>query len=332
MPFTIIRQDITKMHVDAIVNAANSGLKMGGGVCGAIFKAAGAQQMQAACEQCAPVGTGSAAITSAFALPCQYVIHAVGPVYRADRAEQCGTQLYAAYTSALRLAAENGCASIAFPLISSGIFGYPKADALRVASAAIQDFLEQNDMEVYLAVFNKEAFSAGLALMGKVEAYIDENYVQTHRDRRRRFLQGESLAAEWDSPNLSAAPSAFAGMPPTFAAIDRPFNETLLALVDAKGMTDPEVYKRANIDRKLFNKIKNNSKYMPGKRTVIALAIGLRLSLEETEELLKCAGYALSHSQLFDVIVEYFIVHGEYDYMTINEVLFQYDQALLGTA
>jgi O-acetyl-ADP-ribose deacetylase (regulator of RNase III) len=178
MPFTIVRQDITKMKVDAIVNAANTELAMGGGVCGAIFKAAGASRLQAACDKVAPIKTGEAAITPGFDLHAKYVIHAAGPVYRHWDAEQSEWLLRSAYTHSLRLAVENKCASIAFPLISSGIYGYPKEEALRVAVSAIRDFLAlalaDHDLDVYLVVFDKASFSVGEKLLGEVASYIDE--------------------------------------------------------------------------------------------------------------------------------------------------------------
>jgi len=175
MPFTIVRQDITKMKVDAIVNAANTDLATGGGVCGAIFKAAGARELQAACDKVAPIKTGQAAITPGFALPCKYVIHAAGPVYRHKSAEQSEKLLRSAYTESLRLADENKCKSIAFPLISSGIYGYPKDEALQVATSVIQDFLVNHDIDVYLAVFDKTAFAISKKLLGEVASYIDEH-------------------------------------------------------------------------------------------------------------------------------------------------------------
>ena len=403
MPFTIVRQDITRMNVDAIVNAANPQLAMGGGVCGAIFKAAGPTQLQAACNKVAPIETGGAAITPGFALPAQFVIHAAGPVYHQQDAAESERLLRSAYTESLSLAAENNCASIAFPLISSGIFGYPKADALRVATCAIRDFLKTHDMDVYLAIYDQTAFELSEQLLGDVESYIDQNYVDEHFVERpslagrllgTRHLEaqaagaapitggGEAGATDADAATCEAtdeaatvafadadgdataiAAAVFAGSFPldepsicadaaiaespmlTFGAapaptgldavienLDEPFNATLLRLIDAKGKTDVEVYKRANISRKLFSKIRTGKGYTPGKRTIIALAIALELTLEETNDLLERAGYTLSHSQLFDVIVEFFIVRGKYDIFEINEVLFKYDQPLLGAS
>ena len=393
MPFTIVRQDITRMNVDAIVNAANPQLAMGGGVCGAIFEAAGPAQLQAACNKVAPIETGGAAITPGFALPAQFVIHAAGPVYYQQDAAESERLLRSAYAESLALAAENDCASIAFPLISSGIFGYPKADALRVATCAIGDFLETHDMDVYLAIYDQTAFELSEQLLGDVESYIDQNYVDEHSDERRARLsrfarplrskaaadkpetavaipssdanEAEAIAEEAifdgalsadflsdfesstladipvtcddachdESPMLAfdAAPAP-TGLDAVIENLDEPFNATLFRLIDAKGKTGVEVYKRANISRKLFSKIRTGKGYTPGKRTIIALAIALELTLEETNDLLERAGYTLSHSQLFDVIVEFFIVRGKYDIFEINEVLFKYDQPLLGAS
>ena len=334
MPFAIVRQDITKMQVDAIVNAANTDLQMGGGVCGAIFKAAGPYELQAACDMVSPIKTGGAAITPGFALSAKYVIHAAGPVYRHWNAEQNEALLRSAYIESLRLAVENKCESIAFPLISSGIFGYPKAEALQVATAAIKDFLKDHDMDVYLAVFDTAAFTVSETLMGSVTSYIDEHYVSTHFAHRRDLLKIErealnDAAVTYNAPAPSIAKPTVS-VDELISTLDEPFSATLLRLIDAKGMTDAAVYKRANIDRRLFSKIRSGKGYMPGKRTILALAVALELSLNETDDLLERAGYALSHSQKFDVIVEYFIVNGKYDIFEINEVLFKFDQPLLG--
>lgn len=340
MPFTIVRQDITKMKVDAIVNAANTDLQMGGGVCGAIFKAAGEFELQAACDKLAPIKTGDAAIAPGFALAAKYIIHAAGPVYSHNNAEQSAQLLRSAYINSLQLAIKNKCKSIAFPLISSGIYGYPKDEALQVAASAIQDFLTDHDLDVYLAVFDKAAFVISEKLLGEVASYIDEHYVEEHVVGRRELLDVERSAFEevdlvrYNAPlSKTAKPSAeapSAGIDDLIGNLDEPFSTALLRLIDAKGKTDVEVYKRANIDRKLFSKIRTGKGYMPSKRTAIALAVALELSLDETDDLLERAGYALSHSQKFDVIVEYFIINGKYDVFEINEVLFKYDQPLLG--
>lgn len=331
MPFTIVRQDITKMKVAAIVNAANTDLQMGGGVCGAIFRAAGPKELQKACDAVAPIKTGGAAITPGFQLLAKYVIHAAGPVYNHWNKSQSKAYLRSAYIEALKLATEYGCENIAFPLISSGIYGYPKAEALQVATEAITDYLADHDMDVYLAVFDKASFSVSEALLGEIASYIDEHYVDIHQYRRSQLLSVEKEAL-----NECQAPSEFPvgiSQPDILNLmdnLDEPFSDTLLKLIDSKGKTDVEVYKKANIDRKLFSKIRTGKGYTPKKPTILALAVALELNLDETDELLERAGYALSHASKFDVIIEYFIIHKRYNIFEINEVLFEYDQPLLG--
>lgn len=352
MPFTIVRQDITKMNVDAIVNAANNDLKMGGGVCGAIFKAAGAAKLQAACDKLSPIKTGEAVITPGFELPAKFVIHAAGPVYERQNAGESEKLLRSAYMESLRLAIDNKCESIAFPLISSGIYGYPKDEALEVATSAIQDFLAKYDIDVSLVIFDKSTFVISRELIGAVESYIDDHYVDTHEIKRRKLFGVERKAASAADafsgklyieemiapPEEMAVPFEKMTAPVRTAApledlvgnLDEPFSIMLLRLIDTKGMTDVEVYKRANLDRRLFSKIRSNKAYMPSKRTAISLAVALKLSLDETDALLERAGYALSNAVKFDVIVEYFIANGKYDIFKINQVLFEYDQPLLG--
>jgi O-acetyl-ADP-ribose deacetylase (regulator of RNase III) len=312
---------------------------MGGGVCGAIFKAAGALELQAACDKLAPIKTGEAVITPGFGLRAKFIIHASGPVYSQRNKEQNEQLLRAAYTNSLKRAVENNCISIAFPLISSGIYGYPKDEALQVATSAIQDFLKDYDLEVTLVVFDKSSFAVSRELLGAVESYIDEHFFEKHQIKRRQLIDAEKGALEEAleeegifSPKIlesMQAPLARAGIDDFVDNLDEPFSMTLLRLIDAKGKTDVEIYKRANLDRKLFSKIRTSRNYMPSKRTAVGLAIALELSLDETEDLLERAGYALSHSQKFDVIVEYFIVSGKYDIFEINEVLSSADVIFL---
>lgn len=325
MPLTLIRQDITKMPVDAIVNAANPRLAMGGGVSGAIFRAAGAGQLQAAANKVAPVETGHAAITPGFSLPAKYVIHAVGPIYRQANPDQSRQLLRSAYTESLRLAVANHCLSIAFPLISSGIYGYPKEQALAVATSAITDFLTDHELDVYLTIFDQSSFVISQNLLGPIASYIDQHYVDAQPDRRRA-LPNDELAVYPAHAPLSQEP-----LDQLVNALDDSFATALFHLIDARHLTDPEVYKRANIDRRLFSKIRSNPDYVPSKRTAVAFAIALHLSLTETNDLLQRAGYALSASQKGDVIMMYFIGRKSYDIYRINEVLFSYDLPLLGS-
>ncbi|MFT8337477.1 macro domain-containing protein [Schleiferilactobacillus harbinensis] len=326
MPLTLIRQDITKIPVDAIVNAANPRLAMGGGVSGAIFRAAGADQLQAAANKVAPVETGHAAITPGFSLPAKYVIHAVGPIYRQANPDQSRRLLRSAYTESLRLAVAKHCLSIAFPLISSGIYGYPKEQALAVATSAITDFLTDHELDVYLTIFDQASFVVSQDLLGPIASYIDQHYVNAQPDTRRRARPDHELAAYPAQTPLSQEP-----LDQLVNTLDDSFATALFHFIDARHLTDPEVYKRANIDRRLFSKIRSNPDYVPSKRTAIAFAIALQLSLTEANDLLQRAGYTLSTSQKLDVIIMYFIGSKSYNIYRINEVLFSYDLPLLGS-
>lgn len=327
MPIQIVRNDITKMKVDAIVNAANRSLLGGGGVDGCIHRAAG-PALLAECRTLGGCDTGSAKLTGAGKLPCKYVIHAVGPVWHGGSHGERDL-LSSCYRTALGLALEKGCQSIAFPLISSGIYGYPKAQALEVAMEAIQTFLEDHDMQVYVVIFDRAAYQISEKLYDDVAVYIDQNYVDLHTEAPISRFQ----APEFDAFPM-AAPSSFMEIPSSLEdaleQLDEGFSEALLHLIDQKGLTDVQCYKKANIDRKLFSKIKSNPAYRPSKPTVLAFAVALELDLSETEALLRKAGFALSHSSKFDVIVEFFIVQGNFDIFTINEALFAFDQVLLG--
>ncbi len=333
MPFSIVRQDITKMQVDAIVNAANTKLKQGGGVCGAIFEAAGAQKLQAACDKLSPIKAGEAVITKGYHLPAKYIIHTSGPIYQDGESGE-EALLRACYRNSLMLARKHRCKSIAFPLISSGVYGYPKDEALQVATTEIIAFLQQHDMEIYLLVFSKDAFLASQKLLSDVKSYIDEHYVDQRLIVERQSRRMEEASFN-EMPVMKASESMPQKMrPPNFdkllKALDESFSTTLLRLIDQKGLDDVTVYKRANLSRKLFSKIRTGKSYTPKKPTALALAIALELSLDDTEDLLKRAGLALSNSNMFDVIIRYFITYKIFDIHEINLVLYSFDQPLLG--
>ena len=333
MPLLIVRNDITKMQVEAIVNAANPQLREGGGVCGAIFAAAGSKRLEEACAALAPIKTGEAVITPGFDLPAAYIIHTVGPIYAEHSYEDNELLLTLAYRNALDLAADQGIKSIAFPLISSGIYGYPKKEALRVAQRAIADFLREQDMDVYLVVFDKSSFELGSELLGSVQAFIDDKYAEERVYERKAFRVRPKLSraveGDYREAPLPAVPID-GSLSDVIDNLDESFADTLFRLIDSKDLDDVTVYKKANIDRKLFSKIRSVKNYMPSKRTIISLAIAIELDLQETNSLLKRAGFTLSRSQKFDVIIEYFITNEIYNIFEINEVLFFYDQALLG--
>jgi O-acetyl-ADP-ribose deacetylase (regulator of RNase III) len=301
------------------------------------FRCGGAAELRAACDALAPIQTGEAVITEGFALPVKFVIHTAGPRYR-DGTQGEAALLRACYLNALAAALERGCESVAFPLISSGLYGYPKAEALDVATAAIGDFLRAHDLDVSLVVPDRAALAVGEGLLGAVSAYIGRHYIEealsfqaeeASLPRPAGPLMFNMAAAPMMKPR-PARPSAAAKLDDLVGRLDEPFSATLLRLIDAKGKTDVEVYKRANLDRRHFSKIRGVPGYMPGKRTAVALAVALELSSDETADLLRRAGYTLSRSVLFDVIIAYFIAQGRYDIFEINEVLFHYDQQTLG--
>ena len=345
LPFEIIRNDITRMRVDAIVNAANSRLSTGGGVTGAIHKAAG-PELLAECMKLGGCQIGDAKVTRAYKLPCKYVIHTVGPIWQGG---QCGERvaLVSCYRKSLELALEYNCKSIAFPLLASGAHGYPKDQALKVATDTISDFLlhnvPDNDLMVYLVTFTKESLSVSSKLVADIKQYIDDHYVETHFNYHREYSRRASIksmvARECAIDEICApcAPMASDEWNPdsiedALNMIDESFSEMILRKIQEKGMKNADCYKKANIDKKLFSKIITNKSYKPKKSTALALAVALELPLEETRELLMKAGMALSHSDKFDIIVEFFIKHGRYDIFEINEVLYSFDQGLLGGA
>ena len=237
-------------------------------------------------------------------------------------------QLVSCYRNSLRLAKEHGCETVAFPLISSGIFGYPKDQALRVAVDTIGAFLLEHDMTVYLIIFDRRAYQISGKLFADIAEYIDDHYVEAHTDPGAERLRRGALHREMAAP--MCAPMAAPALDDLLEHLDAGFSETLLRLIDRSGKKDSEVYKKANVDRKLFSKIRNNPNYKPSKPTALAFAIALELDLAETKDLLARAGYALSASSKFDVVVEYFIRQGNYDIFAINEALFAFDQSLLG--
>ena len=332
------------MTVDAIVNAAKESLLGGGGVDGCIHRAAG-PELLVECRTLGGCKTGDAKITKAYRLPCKYVIHTVGPVWNGGQYGE-KEKLVSCYRASLTLAKEHKCETVAFPLISSGIFGYPKDQALKVAIDTISSFLLENEMTVYIVIFDRKAYQISGKLFADIASYIDDRYVDEHTDSRserlRRmnaFRMEEPMSCESSACDESieklTAPMAVssektATLDDALEQIDESFSEMLLRKIDERGMTDAQCYKKANIDRKLFSKIRSDKSYKPSKPTVIAFAIALELPLAEMKDMLMKAGFALSHSNKFDIIVEYFVEHGNYNVFEINEALFAFDQSMIG--
>lgn len=353
MPLQIIRNDITKVKCDAIVNAANNTLLGGGGVDGAIHKAAG-RGLLLECMKLGGCKTGQAKITKGYNLPCKYVIHTVGPKWKGGNNGEKDL-LISCYKNSLALAKEYQCESVAFPLISAGVYGYPIDEAFKIAVNTTAEFLMKNDMLVYIVVYNKNAVNTGSKLFADITQYIDDNYVAEHTDadyeRMRREqcsmpLDEKAAVPEEDTitfkPKANKSKELFSDISLFFKKdhelehvidnmIDESFSQMLLRKIDEKGIKDSECYKKANIDKRLFSKIRSNTNYKPSKPTVLAFCVALELSLGETKEMLMKAGFSLSHSNKFDIIVEYFIKRGNYNIFEINEALFAFDQSLLGS-
>ncbi|MBR0145417.1 MAG: macro domain-containing protein [Eubacterium sp.] len=367
MAFRIVRNDITKVRADAIVNTANPEPIYSGGTDCAIYEAAGAKLLLAERARIGRLNVGQAAPTPAFALPAKYIIHTVGPSWIDGKHRELEA-LYSCYENSLEIARELGCESIAFPLIATGVYGFPKDLALQIAVSAISAFLLEHEMKIILVVFDAESFVLSGKVFSEIDEYIDEKTAEAKRkeeygiqsDKSRRDggrpAPAGRMNAAGPAPEAYAAPgsyeplsdydeapvlgSAYQSMVQKPAAgdtleermkhIDDTWQEALLWWIDQKGYTDVEVYKRANVDRKLFSKIRSKEEYQPKKMTAVAFALALRLNLDETQDLLKRAGFALSHSNKFDLIIEYFIEHGVYDTYTINLALFDHRQPLLG--
>ena len=337
MPLQIVRQDITKMRVDAIVNTTNEEMVGYSGVDLAIHTVAG-KGLDEECAGLAPLGLGQAKITGAYGLPCKYVIHTSGPVWRGGENGET-EMLRSCYMESLLLALAKKCRSVAFPLISSGVYGFPKDQVLKFAVQTVTEFLFEHEMTVYLCVFDKESYAFSQKLFADIKAFIDDDYADEVGNLE---YEGFDLL-----PSFPMARCCEAAVPMTAAKkreknakaqslqdymqqMDRSFREMLFDLIDESGMTDVECYKRANVDKRTFSKIKSNKDYRPSKQTVIAFAISLRLDLDTTQELLATVGFTLSRSTVFDQIIRYFIHNGNYDIFEINEALFAFDQSLLG--
>lgn len=353
MPLEIIRADISKVKADAIVNSANKNPICGGGAEYHIYKAAGYDDLLKAREQVGPLKVAQVAVTPAFALDAKYIIHTVGPKWNGgDSGESLA--LADCYRGALDKAQELGCQSIAFPLISSGVFKFPKDSALRIALSAIGEFLQTNEMNVMLVVFDRKAFEVSEELSSDIQAFIDDNYVQDkygdvnrYVSNRRRNLQVESeerfyaleaplcdieegAADECERLCIKSAEKSHESLEDILANPGQTFCDKLFSLIHEKNLDDVEVYKRANLDRKHFSKIRSNVNYRPTKKTALALAIALRLNMDETADLLARAEFALSPSNRGDLIIIYFIERQKYDIWEINSMLFKFGQPTLG--
>lgn len=335
MPLEISRNDIRNIEVDAIVNPSDRFLSGSGSIDKIIHKLAGSQLDKAL--EYVLLDKGEAIITDSYNMNnCKYIIHTNGPVY-IDGNNNEDDILRSCYKACLQLAKTNSIESICFPLISSGSFMFPKGKALKIATDSILEFLLDNEMMVYLLVYDKDAFDTANKLYTNIHNYLDNNLIQhkpissssLHKQtKRKRKIKNEfllELALNDEEAEMCIEPSILSKFEP-----DESFSECLIRMIDERNLLDPDVYKKANIDRKHFNHIKNDKYYRPKKETAIALAIGLKLNLNETNTLLERAGFILSNSSKFDLIIKYCIENNIYNIYEINEILFSEDQKTLG--
>lgn len=331
MPLEIIREDITRMIADAIVHSTNPRLKKGSGSSNAIFHLAGEDNLIQALKKTGYCAPGEAIITPGFNLSAKYIIHTVGPVWKGGNHQEAH-QLELCYRNSLESALKNNLKSIAFPLISAGSYGYPKDDALRIAISTIQSFLFEHEMMVYLVVYDKQVYQLSTQLFNSVKQYIDDNYVENSlTDFRLRDYEMNSNEIFQSKRNKTFSNSeSIPSIEDLIEQLDKSFSETLLSLIDKKNISDVETYKRANISKAHFSKIRSRKDYRPTKTTVLAFCVALHLNLSECNDLLEKAGFSLSNSSKLDLIVKYFITQKNFDIFEINKVLFEYDQTLLG--
>ena len=355
MSVTFIRGDITKLKVDAIVNAANNELRGGGGVDGAIHAAAGAEQLHDFCKTLGGCPTGEAKLSPGFNLPAKYIIHTVGPVWQGGAFHE-KTLLTSCYIRSLELAQQNNCKTVAFPLISAGAYGYPYEDALQIAYDTCQRFLHETkaDMEVFIVLYQRECnYNANVIrrhtaysefpdadAFQSVANYISEHY---HFDAEEAAMGSASAMASAQSvsskKHASSSmlrhwfdedyhPAAKLPKPGDFP-VEETFTQMLIRFMNNKNLTPPEVYTPACIDRKLFSKIISNIHYQPTKNTAVKLALGLQLSSDETDKLLNAAGFALSRSKITDLVISYCISHNQRTVWQVNGILEDYGLAAI---
>ncbi len=341
MPFQIIRNDITKVKADAIVNTANPEPTCAGGTDAAIYEAAGKRELLRERKKIGCILPGEVAVTPAYKLPAKYIIHTVGPMWDGGDKGELET-LRSCYEKSLMKAKELKCKSLAFPLISTGVYGFPKDKALQIAMATMEAFLMENSMKVILVVFDKKAFELSGNVVENIREYVDSNYVETARKREYRggynrlnnrpVNQIDLMDMEEDCL-LETMSFREAAEPPIQESVkiedlisssDKTFQEKLFEIIDERGLTGPEVYKNY-ISKQVFSKIQADKDYHPNKYTAIALCLSLHLNVEETQDLIGRAGWRLSPSNVADLVVKGCILNKEYNVVNINCILFDYD-------
>lgn len=341
MPFKIIRDDITKVKADAIVNPVNPEVCIGGGVESAIYEAAGKEKLLEERKELGRLQPGKVGVTEAFNLDAKYIVHVSGLYWKGGNSFEARC-LEECYEKALKAALDKGCKSIAFPLLATGTYGFPKDIGLDVAVSAFTEFLEEYEMEITLVVFGNDAVNVSGKLVDEVKSFIDDKYVKEaleteYKEDRKIFCY--SLSSErlhlllkeetYDVLDNACTKDTFSAKQPGSleAALKNIYKESfekhLQQLINKKGLRNSEVYAAANISKQYFSKLLKGQ-VKPSKDKMLALAVGLRLNMDETADFLRIGGYALSPISQTDTVVEYFIRKQEYNVLKINIVLFDY--------
>lgn len=350
MPFKIIRNDITKVSADVIVNTANPKPVYGGGTDHAIYEGAGVDSLLEERKKIGNINRGDIAVTDAFDLNAKYIIHTVGPAW-VDGSHGEFETLESCYIKSLEKTVELGCESIAFPLISTGVYGFPRDKALQIAVSVFSRFLLEHEMQIILVVFDKRSFQLSGQIVGDIDSYIDANYVKQKRQReytrrpRREVFDDEAEMSESEYEERMAyyeetdesismleliQPFPCMSIEDELESIGASFHDKLFELIDQSGIDNKDVWKLANLDRKHFSKIQCDSNYHPKKKTVMALCIALQLDLDQSKDLLARADWAFSPSSKVDLIVQKAILDKQYDIFQLNVVLFKYTNEILG--
>ena len=341
MPFKIIRDDIKKVKADAIVNPANPEPVIGGGVESAIYEAAGKEKLLEARKELGRLQPGKVGVTEAFNLAAKYIIHVSGLYWEGGNSFEARC-LKECYEKALKAALDKGCKSIAFPLLGTGTYGFPKDIGLDVAVSTFTEFLEEYEMEITLVVFDNEAVNVSGKLAYEVKSFIDDKYaleVLETEYKKDRNIECYELPNErfhlllkeetYDVLDNACTKDTFSAKQPGSleAALKNIYKESfekhLQQLINKKGLRNSEVYAAANISKQYFSKLLKGQ-VKPSKDKMLALAVGLRLNMDEVVDFLRIAGYALSPISQTDTVVEYFIRKQEYNVLKINIVLFDY--------
>ena len=330
MPFKIVNEDILKMNTDAIVNAPATTVQMSSKYWESLIDTKEVNALENIIDKLESYKVGDAFITLDSKYYSRHLIHTIGPIWKGGNSKE-EKMLYSSYKRSLELALINNIKSIAFPLISYGICGFPKEVAFRVAISAIKDFLLINEMDIYLVLNDKNSRLLNRQLFNEIEEYIDNNYIDGSLRLDSSYIQEDNVYIDADYKIVAdKVQYKSRSLDEVISNKEETFSQMLIRLIDQKGMSDVETYKKANIDRRLFSKIRSEQDYKPSKVTAIAFAIALNLNLDETYDLLQRAGYALSPSSKFDIIIEFFIENENYNIYEINEALFSFDQNLLG--